>query len=179
MSGQLPTLVVVAAIVFMLCLIGLVFCVVKLVAGNRADVLASARLTSEVQLTLESSGETVLMIEAPRMSTDYRNFEIQLLDRQTGHVTTLKYSYATAQSSVYGVTTVQVPFGRFDAHAGGYSARVVGPMPVSDYAGYRLILSRPYMGRMTMQIVGIVLCGAGALGSVIWACWLMGWMKAV
>jgi hypothetical protein len=176
-SSPSPGLVAVAAVVFVVCLIGLVFFVVKLVVGNRSDVLASAPLTTELQLTLESSGQVVVMIEAPRMSTDYRNFEIQLLDRQSRQVTTLKYSYATAQSSVYGVTTVQVPFGRLEGHAGAYHARVFGPTPGSDYSGHRLILSRPYMGRMVIQIVGIVLCGVGALGSVIWACWLMGWMK--
>ena len=177
MSSPSPGLVAAAAAVFVVCLIGLVFFVVKLVAGNRGDVLASAPLTTELQLTLESSGQVVVMIEAPRMSSDYRNFEIQLLDRQSGQVATLKHSYATAQSSVYGVTTVQVPFGRIEGHAGAYRARVFGLTQGSDYSGHQLILSRPYMGRLAIQIVGIVLCGVGALGTVIWVCWLMGWMK--
>jgi hypothetical protein len=176
-SAQSPDLVALAAIAFILCLLGLVFCIVKLVAGNRADLLASAPLHGAGHLALGTPGEVVVMVEAPRMSTDYRDFQIQLLHRQTGHVTTLKYSYAGAQTSVYGVTTVQVPFGRFDASAGVYDTRIAGLAPGSDYSRYRLILSRPYIGRMAIQIVGIVLCGVGMLGSVIWACWLMGWMK--
>jgi hypothetical protein len=100
-SGQSPGLAAVAAVVFVVCLIGLVFFIVKLVAGNRADVLASAPLTAELQLTLEFPGPVVVMIEAPRVSTDYRNFEIQLLDLQSKQVTTLKYSYATAQGGLW------------------------------------------------------------------------------
>ncbi len=90
------------------------------------------------------------------------------LDRKSRQVTTLKYSYATAQSSVCAVTNVQVPFGRFEGRAGAYHARVFGLTPGSGYSGHQLILSRPYMGRMVIQIVGIVWCGVGALGNVIW-----------
>jgi len=177
-SSQPPGLVAIAVLIFVFCLIGLVFSVVKLVAGNRGDLLAWAPLAGEGQLALRSAGEVVVMLEVPRLSTDYRNFQIQLLDRQSGQVTVLRFSYATAQSSVYGITTVQVPFGRFEAHASVYETRVSGLTPGADYSRYRLILSRPYIGRMAIQIVAIVLCGAGMLGSLIWGCWLMGWMQA-
>jgi hypothetical protein len=176
-SSQPSGLVAVAGLAFVFCLVGIVVCIVKLVAGNRGDLLASAPLVGEGRLALRSAGEVVVMVEAPRLSTDYRNFQIQLLDRQSGQATTLQYSYATAQGAVYGVTTVQVPFGRFQAHPGDYDTRVSGLTPGADYSRHRLILSRPYVSRMAIQIVGIALGGAGMLGSLIWACWLMGWMK--
>lgn len=177
MTIQSPGYLALAAVAFVLLGVGLVFCVISLVRGNRDDVLASVPVVGEFELTLASSGEVVVMIEAPRMTTEYRAFQIQLLEKQSGQVSTLNYSMLPAQGAVYGVTTVQVPFGRIQAKAGDYFARVLGLRPGVDYSNFRLILSRPYLGRMALQIIGIVFCGVGMLGSLIWACWLAGLMK--
>jgi hypothetical protein len=151
--------------------------VVNLVRGNRADLLASAPIVSEQEIAVATPGEVLVMIETPRTSAEFRAFQIQLIDRQTGHTDTMAYTYATAQGAVYGVTTMQVPFGRITAHAGSYLVRMWGLQPGADYSRYRLILSRPYMGRMALQIVGIVVCGTGMLLSVIWAAWMAGLLK--
>jgi hypothetical protein len=168
---------VIAAVAFVLCGIGLVICVMSLVKGNRNDVLASAPIVNEQEVTLRSAGEMLVIIETPRTAADFRSFQIQLTDRQTGQAVTMSYNYATAQGAVYGVTTMQVPFGRMNANVGTYLLRIAGLQPGADYSRYQLILSRPYMGRMAMQIIGIVLCGVGMLGSVIWSAWLAGLMK--
>jgi len=178
MTSHTMGLVAIAGMIFVTCMAGLVFCVMKLVAGNRADVLASAPLTGgEVPLAFASDGEVVVMIETPRRAADYRNFEILLVERQTGQITAFKYSYGPAQSTVYGASTAQVPFGRFNARGGAYFAHVRGLSPSGDYGRYRLVLSRPYIGRMALQIAGIVLCGVGLLGSLIWSLWLAGIVK--
>jgi hypothetical protein len=73
---------------------------------------------------------------------------------------------------------MQVPIGRMiAARTGVYAVRVEGLQPGKDYSSYRLILSRPYMGRMVLQIVAIVVCGVGMLLSLIWALWLAGLLK--
>ena len=172
---QSPAWLAIAGIAFVLLGIGLVFCVMNLVRGNRADVLASAPVSGGSELTLPSSGEVVVLVEGPRLSTEYRAFQIQLIERKTGQVSTFNYSTPTAE--VYGVTTVQVPFGRIQANRGDYFARVLNLQPAQDYSRFRLIFSRPYLGRMAIQIIGIVACGVGMLGSLIWAGWLAGWIK--
>jgi hypothetical protein len=177
MTTQSYGLFAIAGVAFVLCGIGLVICVMSLIKGNRNDVLASAPIVNEQEVTLRSAGEMLVIIETPRTAADFRSFQIQLTDRQTGQAVTMSYPYPTAQGAVYGVTTMQVPFGRMEANAGTYLVRIAGLQPGADYSCYQLILSRPYMGRMAMQIVGIVLCGIGMLGSLIWSAWLAGLMK--
>jgi hypothetical protein len=70
------------------------------------------------------------------------------------------------------VRTVRIPFGRVTvARPGGYLVRVTGLDPARDYSRTRILLSRPYLGRMAVQIVGIVLCGVAALLCLILASW--------
>src|SRR5262249_51456557 len=161
-----------AAIVFVLLAIGLVTCIVSLVRGNREDTLASGPIIGEQQLTLTSPGEVLVMIETPRTSADYRSFQIQLVDQQTHQTVNMAYSMVIAQEAIYGVTTMKVPFGRMNASAGTYVVRMWGMQPGQDYSRYRLILSRPHMQRMVLQILGIVMCAVGMLLSVIWAAWM-------
>ncbi len=58
-----------------------------------------------------------------------------------------------------------------------YVVRITGVDWDEDYSRYRLIFSRPYLRRMAMQIIRIVICDVGMLLSVIWAGWMMGWIK--
>ncbi len=178
MTIQSPGLLAIAGVAFVVLGIGLVFCVVNLIRGNREDVLASAPIVHEQGLTLASAGETLVVIEAPRTASDFRGFQIQLTDRQSGQSVAMSYSLATLQEPVYAVSTMQVTFGRFNANAGTYLVRIAGLQPGADYSRYRLMLSRPFMGRMALQIIGIVLCGVGMLGCVIWSAWLAGLMKS-
>ena len=164
--------------VFVLLGIGLVWSVVSLVRSNQSDILASVPLATEQEIRLPADGDALVMMEVPRVGSDFRNFQIELVERQTGQAVTMQYSYVTAQGAVYGFSTMQVPFGRFhSARAGVYLVRIVGLQPGKDYSSNRLMLSRPYMGRMVMQILAIVFCGVGMLLSVICAAWLAGWMK--
>src|SRR5882724_4283997 len=118
MTIQSLSWVAAAGVAFVLFGIGLVFCVMSLIKGNRADTLATVPVVYEQDVTLASPGEVVVLVEAPRTSQEFRAFQIQLIDRQSGQVGTFAYSYATAQEAVYGVTTMQVPFGRMTVRPG-------------------------------------------------------------
>ena len=84
----------------------------------------------------------------------------------------MKYEYMRAQGAVYGVTTMRVPLGRMTAQrAGAYSMRVTGLQAGKDYSACRILLSRPYLGRMVLQIIGIVICGVGMLLSLLLGLW--------
>jgi len=172
-----PVLAIPAA-VFVLLGVALVWCAVSLVKGNREDFLAAGQLITNQEIDLPAGGEVVVMLEVPRTAADFRNFQIEFVDTHSNRVTTLKYSSMTAQEGVYGVATMKVPFGRVTvARPGVYLVRIAGLEPGRDYSRYRLLLSRPYLGRMAAQIVGIALCGVGMLLCVIWAAWLAGLLK--
>ena len=162
---------------FLLLGIALVWCVVKMVKGNRSDILVSAPIRPEQEISLPSAGVVLLLLESPRMATDYRAMQFELVEKQSGQKVTMGYSLVTAQGAVYGFTTVQVPFGRMAVRPGAYIARIHGLQAGRDYSGYRLMISRPYIGRLTLQIIVLVLCGVGMLGSLIWAAWLAGLMQ--
>jgi hypothetical protein len=128
----------------------------------------------ETEINLPSSGDVVLEVETPRLSFDYRQFEVELIEMRTGQATCFAYQPILVQRD--GVTTMRIPFGRMVALAGKYLVRIKNTRTGVDYSTTRLIVSRPYMGRLVAQVIALVLCAAGALGSLIWAVWLAGWM---
>jgi hypothetical protein len=165
----------VPAIVFSLLFIGLVWSVVSLVRSNSRDILASVPMAPQQEVSLPSTGDVLVVMEVPRIGSDFRSFRIELAEKQTGQATAVTYSFITAQGATYGFTTMQVPFGRMpSARAGLYVVRIVGLQPGKDYSSHRLILSRPYMARLVLQILAIVFCGVGMLLSALWAAWLAG-----
>ena len=169
---------VVPVAVFVLLGIGLIWSVVSLVRSNSRDILASVPAVLQQEVSLASTGDVLVMMEVPRIGSDFRSFRIELVEKQTAQATAMKYSFVTAQGASYGFSTMQVPFGRMRSPGAGlYVARIDGLQPGKDYSSHRLILSRPYMARLVLQILAIVFCGVGMLLSVIWAAWLAGLMK--
>lgn len=172
------TSIVLPGAVFVLLSIGLVWAIVNLVRSNSRDILASMPVVPRQEVNLPAAGDALVMMEVPRFGSDFRSFQVELVEKQTGQATSVKYSFVTAQGAVYGLSTMQVPFGRMAAaRAGVYDVSIAGLLPGKDYSSHRLLLSRPYMGRMVLQILAIVLCGVGMLLSVIWAAWLTGLMN--
>jgi hypothetical protein len=129
----------------------------RLVRANCADTLASVTVTTQQEIRLPAGGNVVILMEVPRTATDFRGFEIQLVEKTRGQMLRLKYSLGMGQESVYGVTTMKVPFGSIATSPGSvYSARITGLQPDKDYSHYRLMFCRPYLARMALQIIGIV-----------------------
>jgi len=150
----------------------LVWIIIRLVRSNRDQTLAMGPLVSEQELTIRKPGELVLMVETPRFGSDHRNFQFQILEKATGQITNMKYDFARAQGAVYGVTTMRVPIGRMIAErAGPYRVQVTGLQAGKDYSRSRIFLSRPYLGRMILQIIGIVFCAVAMLVSLLLALW--------
>jgi hypothetical protein len=172
------SLLAVAGTVFTLLAIGLVCCVVQLVKGNRGDTLLSAALVPQQEIHLPGAGEVVVLVQMPQLASGFDDLQIELTEKESGHTEVMKYSYASAQGAVHGLDGVRMRFGRLTIpREKTYVARIFGLNPGKDYSKYRLIFSRSYLGRMTLQIVGIVVCGVGMLGCLIWSAWLAGLMK--
>jgi hypothetical protein len=161
-------------------ILGIAFnrCAFRMLKDNRNDRLVSVPLAPELEIVLPSTGKARLLVECPRIAAKHRSLRIALTEQQTGQTIAAEYSTVTAQGAVYGVSTMQVPFGQPALlRAGAYHARITGLDPAGDYSRYRLVLSRPYIGRLALQIVVLVLCGVGMLLDAIWVAWSNGWMK--
>jgi hypothetical protein len=172
------SLLILAGILFVLLGIGLVWCAVRLIQGNRGDTLVTAPLVPEQTIQLPAGADVVVLVQVPQLATDFKNVQLELIDKESERSMVMKYSYASSQGAVHGFDGVKLRFGQLTVSgAGGYIARISGLAPGKDYSRYQLIFSRPYLGRMTVQIIGIVFCGVGMLGCLIWGVWLCGWMK--
>lgn len=166
------SILILASIAFVALGCVLIWIVVRLLRSNRNQVLATAALVPSQELTIREPGELLLLVETPRFGSDYRNFEFEVIEKSTGHTTKMKYDFARAQGATYGVTTMRIPVGRMNAQqADTYLLRVAGLQLGKDYSRYRILLSRPYLARMALQIVGIVICGIGMLLSLLLALW--------
>ncbi len=168
-----------AGAAFLLFGFGFVWCSVQMVRSNRKDILAVAPVVPAQEIQLPSSGMARVLLECPRTSADYRNMRIELVEKESGRNVTADYAPLAAQGAVYGVTTMQVPIGPAAMlRTGTYVVRIGGLQAGNDYSRYRLMISRPYIGRLTLQIIGLVLCGVAMLLDVIWFCWMAGWMQS-
>jgi hypothetical protein len=150
----------------------LTWILVRLLRSNRKQILATGALLPEQEFAIREPGEVLLLLEAPRFGSEHRNFEFEMIEPATGTATKLKYNYARAQGATYGVGTARVPFGRVTLpDAAVYRVRVTGMQSGHDYSRYRILLSRPYLGRLVLQIIGIVICGIGMLLSLLFTLW--------
>ena len=172
------SMLAVAGSIFLLLGIGLVWGTIRLIKGHRGDTIASAALVPEQEIRFPTGGEVEVLVQVPQLSSDFKDIQIQLTEKNSGQTQMMKYSYASAQGAVHGFDGVKLRFGNMTVSpASLYIVRVSGLVPGKDYSNYRLIFSRPYLGRMTLQIIGIVFCAVGMLGCVIWAAWLAALMK--
>lgn len=150
----------------------LIWLVMRLLRSNREQVVAAGPLVAEQEIAIREPGELVLLFETPRFRSDYRTLEFEIVEQATGQATTMKYGVLGGQGAIRGVTTMRVPIGRMTVQrAGAYTVRVAGLHAEKDYSRSRLLLSRPYLGRMVLQIVGIVLCAIAMLLSLLLISW--------
>ena len=168
---SLPLLIASSTAFFLL--VGLlVWVVVRLLRNNRDQLLASGPMTAEQEFTLREAAGLLLLIEVPRFGSRFRELEFEVIEQASGRTAKLSYNFVSAQGAVYGVTTMRVPLGRVTVERpGSYLVRVGGLQEGADYSRCRIVFSRPYLGRMVLQIIGIVICAIGMLLSLLLALW--------
>jgi len=151
----------------------------RLIRGNRAAVVASLPLLSDQTVAVDVSGELVVSIEVPRLATEFRTWEFEVVEEQTKRSHVMKYGGPRSTGTVKGFSTIKIPIGRLALERPeNLAVRVKGLMSGGDYTAYHIILARPHLARMVLQIVGLVLCGVGMLLSLIWGLWQLGIVKA-
>jgi hypothetical protein len=157
----------IAALLCLLCASGAIWFAIAVLRTTTSSALASIPVDRDSTVTFDSPGEIVVEVETPRLSQEFRLFEIAIINAATGEATKFAYHFNPVGAQSHGVTTMKVPFGRMFAPAGQYFVRIANVSTDADHSNTRVILSRPYMGRLAAQIVALVLCAVGALGSVI------------
>lgn len=182
-SGQMSTKsavwIAVAGIAFVFFCVGAAWLALRLIASNRAAVIATLPVKPEQTVAVESPGELVVSVEVPRMTTAYREWEFEILEAGTQRTNRMKWGGPRSTGTVTGMSTIKVPLGRLAlARPDTLTVRVNGLGTGADHATSRVILARPHLARMALQIVGLVVCGVGTLLSVIWGLWLLGVVKA-
>ena len=168
---SLPLLIASSTAFFLLG--GLLFWVVgRLLRSNREQLLAIGPMTAEQEFALREAAALLLLIEVPRFGSRFRELEFEVVEQASGRTTKLTYDFLRAQGAVYGVTTMRVPLGRVTVERpGSYLVRVGELQEGTDYSRCRIMFSRPYLGRMVLQIIGIVVCAIGMLLSLLLALW--------
>jgi len=150
----------------------LVWVVARLLRSNREQLLASGPMTPEQEFALREAVALLLLIEVPRFGSDFRHLEFEVVERASGRTTKLSYDFVRAQGAVYGVTTMRIPLGQVTVERpGSYLVRVGGLQQGADYSRCRIMFSRPYLRRMVLQIIGIVICAIGMLLTLLLALW--------
>ena len=150
----------------------LIWVVARLLRSNREQLVANGSMTAEQEFTLREPAPLLLLVEVPRFGSDFRQLAFEVVEKATGQSTKLRYDFVRAQGAVYGLTTMRVPLGRFVVPRPGlYVVRISGLQPGTDYSRSRIMFSRPYLGRMVLQIIGIAICAIGMLLSLLLALW--------
>ncbi|HEX2099511.1 MAG TPA: hypothetical protein VHF69_02540 [Candidatus Synoicihabitans sp.] len=168
----------VAGVTFVLCGIGAGWMAMRLVRSNRAAVVATLPLLPEQAVRVESPGELVVSVEVPRLATDYRSWEFEVVDSGSQRVHRMKWGGPRSTGAVTGLSTVKIPLGRITlSRPDTMKIRVIGLTAGANYPEYHVILARPHLARMAVQIIGLVLCGVGMLLSLLWALWQLGVVK--
>jgi hypothetical protein len=150
----------------------------RLIRGNRAAVIASLPLVPEQTVRVEAPGELVVSIEVPRLATDFRQWEFEVVETSAQRVHRMTWGGPRATGKVSGISTVKIPLGRVTlAQADHLAVRVEGLAADGDYSAYHIVLARPHLARIALQVLGLVFCGVGMLLSLLWGLWQLGVVK--
>ena len=172
------SLLALAGVLFVVLAVGLVWCAMRLIRSNQGDTLATGAFVPEQGVQLPSGAEVEVLVQIPQLSTGFADVQVELIDKETERGMVLKYTRASRQGAVRGFDGMKLRFGSLKvSQSGRYIAKISGLTPGKDYSNCQIVFSRPYLGRMVVQIIGIVFCGVGMLGCLIWAAWLCGLMK--
>ena len=169
----------VAGVAFALFCFGAGWMAMRLIRSNRSAIVATLPVIPEQTFAVESSGELLVSVEVPRMATEYRQWEFEVVESGTRQTHVMKWDGPRSTGVVTGISTVKIPVGRLTlARPDVLTLRVRGLNAGADYSAYQLVLARPHLARMAVQIVALVVCGVGMLLSLIWGLWLIGVVKA-
>jgi len=146
--------------------------IAALIRGNRQQIVATGPLIDQQEFDVSDGSPLLLMVEVPRFGTNFRQLQFEVVEQASAQVTRFGYDFLRAQGAIYGVTTMRVPIGRLPlVRPGRYLVRVLGLNSATDHSRSRIMLSRPYLGRMVLQIIGIVICAIGVLLSLLLGLW--------
>ncbi len=170
---------VAAGAAFILFAFGAGWMALRLIRSNRAALITTMPAIAEQTFTVPSAGALVVSFEVPQLTTEYRRWELEVEETSSRRTHRMKWGGPRATGVVKGFSKMKVPIGELTlAQPDTLTFRLTGLAPAPDQTAYHIVLSRPHLARMALQIVGIVACGVGTLLSLLWGLWLLGVLKA-
>ena len=168
-----------ACICLVLFAMGAVWIALRLLRDNRVAVISTLPILPEQRFTVTEPGEIVVSFEVPRLSTDFREWELEVVEGKTQRVHRMRWGGPRATGTVKGFSTIKIPVGRLTlSEPDTLIFRVTGLTPQGRQAESHIVLARPHLARMALQIVGLVVCGVGMLLSLLGGLWTMGVLKS-
>src|SRR5688572_5849749 len=79
----------VAGVAFAFCALAAGWMALRLIRSNRAALISTLPVLPEQTVAVESPGEIVVSIEVPRLTTEYRRWEIEAVENSTGRTHTI------------------------------------------------------------------------------------------
>ena len=179
MTIKSGTGVALASVAFVFFSVGAGWIALRLIRSNRAAVISMLPLVPEQSVAVAAPGELVVSVEVPRLTTEYRQWEIEIAERKSQRVHSMKWGGPRATGAVTGLSTIKIPIGRINLlQSDTLTVRVKGLVSPDAGETSQLVFARPHLARMALQIVGLVIGGVGTLLSLLWALWLVGLLKA-
>ena len=167
-----------AGVAFVLFCFGAGWIVLRLIRSNRAAVIATIPVVAEQSVRVDSGGELVVSVEVPRMATEFHRWEFEVQENSTGRTHVMKWGGPRTTGVVKGISTIKVPVGQLTLErADTLAIRVKGLSAGADYSTHHVVLARPHLLRMALQIAGLVGCGIGILLSLVGGVWAVGVVK--
>lgn len=172
--------VALAGVGFVLLVIAAGWLAGRLIRGNRAAVIGTYPILPDQTIAVPVSGELVVNVEVPRLNRDFQDWDVEVIAGNSQRSHRMKWSGSYSHGVVKGFTTIRIPFGRVTtAEAERLTVRISGLEAGKDYTGSHLVLVRPHLARIALQVVGLVFCGIGMLLCVIGGLWCLGIVKNV
>lgn len=106
---------------------------------------------------MEDVGGKCLHLEGPRFTIRFARLSFALIDGSTN--TAVRLKPVLLRAVIGGFKKVRLLFKTFSIdHAGPYRLEISGLRGETDYGDLRIVITKPYLAKMTLYILGLIVC---------------------
>lgn len=111
-------------------------------------------------------GEKYLHVEGPRFTTVFSGISFALSDGSTNLPVRLRS--VILRSVMGGMSRAKLLLKTFVIdHAGSYGLQIGGIKEGVDYSNTHIVITKPYLAKLTLNILGLILAGWLVIGSIV------------
>ena len=138
----------------------------SLLRSVRGSVIASVPIRSEQQLTINSSGDFALNLEAPTFTSHPASLSFSLagVDPQS----TIALHPIAFRTELSSMSRARLELYSFTIPSPGtYTLRVAGLNPATDYSTHAIVITRQYRGALVLHVIALIALGVLLIGSIV------------